>query len=56
MKDICNGLPSWGHFLVLAAWLIWDFIMGETRYGSAIRLFSKSIALILERFKQEKEK
>jgi hypothetical protein len=54
MKEICEGLPAWGHWLVLIAWLVWDFIFGETKSKSAGRLILNSIVSIKERFKERK--
>ncbi len=38
IKTICEGLPWWGHVLVLVTVMCWEFCIGETRFGSTIRL------------------
>lgn len=56
MKQVCEGLPTWGHLLVWVGWLLWDYCMGETKEGSAVRIFLSSVASIVRRIKKEKEK
>lgn len=36
MKNICDGLPWWGHVIVWIVLILWDFFIGKTKFRSAI--------------------
>lgn len=60
-NEICRHVQENGSWLVILWPLLWDAIMGETKYKSlarfvgevAAKLFIKTIALILRRSKTE---
>jgi hypothetical protein len=51
MSSLCSQIPYWGHWIILLAILTWDFILGETKYGSAFRLITTVVVNFLKKEK-----
>ena len=49
MKDVCLGLPYWGQPIIWLGIFAWEFLMGETRYGSSFRLVAMGVASIFKK-------
>lgn len=50
MKEICEGLPDWAHYLVFIALFGWEFWLGKTKLIKA----GSTIELVANVFKKEK--
>jgi hypothetical protein len=55
MSDICKGLPAWGHALVWIVILLWEFLLGKTKFKSTVSLFFNLVASILEQTRKDKK-
>ena len=49
LKDICEGLPSWAHYVIWILCFVWEYWLGKTKIVKA----SSTIELILNVFKKE---
>jgi hypothetical protein len=54
---ICHELPWWGHAAVWIAVFGWEFYLGETKFGSTVRMigmvFRPMIISVLEALKRK---
>lgn len=46
VQDICTSMPVWAQPAIVVAVFIWEFILGETKFGSTIRLFQQSFVTL----------
>lgn len=55
LKDVCEALPGWAHLGVMVLIFLWEFLLGETRFGSTVRIFVTSIATAIKTIKGKKD-
>lgn len=50
IKEVCEGLPVWAHYLIFIALFLWEFWLGKTKLVKA----GSSVELVMNVFKKEK--
>ena len=39
LAQICAQIPLAGHVLIWISYLVWEYVLGKTKFGSSVGLF-----------------
>lgn len=56
VQDVCTTFPIWVQPAVIVAVFLWEFILGETKYGSTIRMVQQTLVTTWQALKQGVQK